>query len=266
MAGRCDAAQLPEAAKPSALEGIDFRMCWDVDRNFGEGCDSGGKFEPLQAQHSPGLEIDIFGPEMALAHSLSPRLKAIGIQRAYFIKFAMGSTNLHTNWNPTNKNTEGKMHTIGYYPRFLEFCKASLASLQLQEQPDQGIDRPLSGMFWLQGESDSSKAKDANAYLANFQLFAKTFREDMLAPDMPIVVSHVVWNGKKVHVVNAALEKAGESAVDDCVSVDPLDKNEYGVQGADAGICADHLTATGLCEVGRRMGVAMRLPIPAKSL
>ncbi|CAB9498929.1 expressed unknown protein [Seminavis robusta] len=256
MAGRCDATELPECLKPTEIQDVHFRMCWDNDHNLGEGCNSSAKFESLQAQHSPGLEMDIFGPEMALAHALSPRLKQQGIQQAYFIKFAMGSTNLHSNWNPSNQNSEGKMATIGYYPRFLDFCKTSLASLR-EEQPD--VDRPLGGMFWLQGESDSSKAKDANAYLANFQHFTKTFREDMASPDMLVVVSPIIWSGKKVHVVNDALQQAGNSALEHCVCIDPLDKDEFDVQGAEAGLCAGHLTATGLCEVGRRMGEAMPL-------
>ncbi|CAB9515034.1 iduronate-2-sulfatase [Seminavis robusta] len=257
MAGRCDVTELPEGLQPAEIRDINFRMCWDNDHNLGEGCNSSGKFESLQAQHSPGLEMDIFGPEMALAHALSPRLKEQGIQRAHFIKFAMGSTNLHSNWNPSNNNSEGKMASIGYYPRFLDFCRTALESIR-EGQSD--VDCPLGGMFWLQGSSDSSKAKDANAYLANFQHFTKTFREDLAVPDMPVVVSPIIWSGKKVHVVNDALKQAGNSAVERCICIDPLDKDEFGVQGADAGLRAGHLTAAGLCEVGRRMGEAMPLP------
>jgi hypothetical protein len=56
----------------------------------------------------------------------------------------------------------------------------------------------LVGMFWLQGESDSSRAKDANAYLANFSRLVEAIRCDLDVPNLPVVVSPVVWpRGKK---------------------------------------------------------------------
>ena len=161
MAGRCDASQLPRPLKEPPLN-VDFQICWDLDRNFGEGCSSKGEFLPLQPQKSPGLDMDIFGPEMGLAHCMAPRLEALGIKRAYFIKFALGSTDLYTNWNPENSAKEGKMSQIGFYPIFQQFCRGSLAALDVR---DTIVKRPLWGMFWLQGESDSSKAKKANAYI-----------------------------------------------------------------------------------------------------
>ena len=260
MAGRCSAEDLPERFRPSKTTsdyGLDYKICWNNDRNLSEGCNSNDSFERLQAQHSPGLNMDIFGPEMALANSLAPGLQNRGIQKAYFIKFAMGSTNLHSNWNPTNSNAEGKMTTIGYYSTFLDYCKSSLSFLQSAESE---IDRPLWGMFWLQGESDSSRAKDANAYLTNFKHFIETLRDDLASPDLPVVVSPVIWRGKKVHVVNQSLKQAAESEVANCFCIRALDKDECGVQGDDAGFCAGHLTACGLCEIGLRMGKALPLP------
>ena len=267
MAGRCDVSNLPETFQPSTLKDVDFRFTWNNDHNFGEGCSSNGEFRSLQAQHSPGLAMDLFGPEMALAQTLQPRLKEEGIKRAHFIKFSMGSTNLHSNWNPSNTASSGKMSDIGYYGTFLKYCQDSLGALLLDgkgigddDDSSKGIQtRRLCGMFWLQGESDSSKAKDANAYLSNFKRFIETFREDLGYPNLPVVVSPVVWHGKKVKVVNEALQQAAESEVQHCICVDALDKNSFGVQGDDAGVCAGHLTAAGLCEVGRRMGEAVPL-------
>jgi Carbohydrate esterase, sialic acid-specific acetylesterase len=153
--------------------------------------------------------MDIFGPEMALAHTVTPRLKTLGIRRAYFIKFAMGSTNLHSNWNPSNSASSGRAAEIGHYQKFLKFTKDSLASCgDLSSQNQQQI----SGMFWLQGESDSSKAKDANAYLSNLQHFIEMIRRDIECPNMPVVVSPIRWHGKKVKVINQALKQA-ESVV-----------------------------------------------------
>ena len=261
LAGRADISEIPAHFHPRALNNdVDYRFNWSNDHNFGgEPCSSNGEFRPLQSQLSPGLNyMQLFGPEMALAHTLQPRLKVLGIKRAYFIKFAMGSTNLHTNWNPSNTVSWGKMSEIGYYGTFSKFCQDSLARLVGGSENDiESSNRRLCGMFWFQGESDSSKAKDANAYLANFKHFTTTFREDLGCPDLPIVVSPVLWHGKKVKVINEALKQAADSEVPHCVCVDPLDEQVFGVQGDDVGLCAGHLTAAGLCEVGRRMGEAV---------
>lgn len=257
MAGRCDPSELPVNLKSPSAYGIDFQMCWDVDQNFGEGCSSNGAFLPLQPQRSPGLDMDIFGPEMALAHSIAPRLGKLGVKRVSFIKFALGSTDLYSNWNPSNSAISGKMSDIGYYPRFLTFCRESLRLLT----HDDDISRPLLGMFWLQGESDSSKAKTANAYLSNFKVFTQAVRHDLEHPELPVVVSPVIWKGKKVQVVNEALRQAGDSEVSNCICIEAIDKEVFGTQGEDAGVCAGHLTSAGLCEIGRRMGEAIPLDL-----
>lgn len=263
MVGRCDEAFLPDPFQPSMSKDVDFRLCWDNDHNFGEGCSSNGEFRSLQAQHSPGLQMELFGPEMGLARTLEPRLVGMGIQRAHFIKFSMGSTSLHTNWNPSNAISEGKMTDIGYYETFLKYCQDSLDTLMVDQGDNSDCstkiqNRKLCGFFWLQGESDSSKAKDANAYLSNFKHFAQTFREDLGHSNLPIVVSPVVWHGKKVNLVNEALERA-ESEIEHCTCVDRLDSGVFGVQGENAGVCTGHLTPDGLCEIGRRMGEAISL-------
>mmetsp|Transcript_6108 Transcript_6108/g.10955 ORF Transcript_6108/g.10955 Transcript_6108/m.10955 type:complete len:279 (-) Transcript_6108:214-1050(-) len=277
MAGRCDAKDLPDYLKsmiapplPSTENNndVDFQLCWDLDSNFGgpDLCNSNGRFVRLQPQQSPGLNnMNLFGPEIALAHALAPRLtnvEDVVIKRVFFIKYALGSTNLHTNWSPSNSVSRGKMAEIGYYQHFMNFCKESLQSLG----NDVNVKRPLCGLFWLQGESDSSKAKTANSYLDNFKSFIQSVREDLDYPDLPVVCSPVIWpNGKKVHVVNEALRQAGEE-VSNCRCIEALAKDEFGVQGDDAGVCAGHLTGVGLCEIGRRMGEAIPLDVGGMNL
>jgi len=262
MAGRCDAAELPNHLKQ--IKSLDFQICWDIDRNFVEDCNSDGKFLSLQPQTSTGLNMDIFGPEMAMAHSLAPRLEKLGVKRAHFIKFALGSTNLHTNWNPSNTLTSGKMSNIGYYPQFQKFCKESLEFLNTNAAPCSVI-LPLWGMFWLQGESDSSKANTANSYLSNFEKFIQTVRQDLKHPNLPVVVSPIIWKGKKVHLVNEALQRAADSEIQHCYCIEPLEKDKFSVQGKEAGVGADHLTAAGLCEIGHRMGNTIPLSIGVES-
>jgi Carbohydrate esterase, sialic acid-specific acetylesterase len=257
MAGRCNEDQLPEEFKP-AKSGLDFQICWDLDKNFGKGCSSGGEFLPLQPQESPGLNMNIFGPEMGLARSLTPRLKEMGVKRAYFVKFALGSTSLYTNWNPSNSVVEGNMADIGYYRDFIKFCRDAVGSLNPCGDEEYIPNRPILGLLWLQGEGDSSKAKTANSYLTNFKIFVESVRNDLQCPDLPVIVSPVVWQRKKVHVVNSAL-RAAPSKVPNCFCIEGLQKDRFGLQGDDAGVCAGHLTAEGLCEIGLRMGEAVPL-------
>ena len=72
---------------------------------------------------------------------------------------------------------------------------------------------PLEGLFWLQGESDSGAAKHANAYHDNLVAFVQAVRRDLDCPELPFVASQVVWpTGKKVAVVNAALDRLNDEA------------------------------------------------------
>ena len=114
-------------------------------------------------------------------------------------------------------------------------------------------------MFWLQGESDTSKAKTANAYLSNFKNLITKLREDLQSPGLPVIASPVVWHGKKVEAVNASLRKAADAEVPNCFCIEELDRTEFGVQNEDAAVCAGHLTPEGLCEIGTRMGEVVPL-------
>ena len=262
MAGRCDASAIPkEYVHDGSIHihgGVVFQICWSNDCNFGDGgSNSNGKWLNLQPQPSPGLGISCFGPEIALATALGPRLYQIGVRRAHFIKFAMGSTNLHSNWDPRNDKSVGKPNEVGYYKQFIEFCISAIQ--KLEEEPCANNQKELTGLFWLQGESDSSKAKDANSYLANFKNFVSLVRIDLNAPRLQIVTSPVVWRAKKLHVVNKALMEAGNGEVEGCVCIDPLDIEKFGVQPEKAGPCAFHLTADGVCDIGHRMGKAVLL-------
>lgn len=251
MAGRCLEVDLlgefTFSGKPSpSFGGVEFEMCWDNDSNFGAGGgNSNGQWLPLQCQQSPGLGgLRYFGPEFGIASTLGPRLFDMGFRKARFLKFALGSTNIHSNWNPDNGRQTGKPGEVGHYTRFRDFA--------LRHSGDHGV----VGLFWLQGESDSSKAKDANAYLDNFDRFATALRRDLSCPE--IVVSPVVWNGKRVDTINQALKET-EDRVKHCVCIDTLDQS-FGIQSVDAWPGrAGHLDAEAVCDVGKRMGRAMPL-------
>ena len=112
-------------------------------------------------------------------------------------------------------------------------------------------------MFWLQVESDSLKVKYANAYLEKFKNFIATVRGELQVPDLPVVASPVVWRtGKKVDVVNQALQRAGHE-IPFCTCIDPLEKIScFGVQIAGNDDCVSPENAAGVLDIGQRMGLA----------
>jgi len=263
MAGRCKAEDLPPARRDDS-GGVTFTLCWDNDSNFGEenGGHSNGEWRPLQCQESPGLGGgSFFGPEMGLAEALGPRLAELSIRRAHFLKFAMGSTNLHCHWNPENNNSQAQGSSpakIGHYNRFIDFCRRALqdtaaGAASSADTPKKR--KKLVGLFWLQGESDSAKAKTAKDYSRGFQALVTAIRSDLDVPSLPVVVSPVVWTGKYVDVVNQSLKNLGNGGFPNCVCVDEMDPC-FGVQPAAAGLGAGHLTAEGALDIGRRMGEA----------
>lgn len=281
MVGRCDEGDLPEELR---VPSIPISFCWNNDSNFASddddddvdgnnnGAHSNGCWLDLQCQPSPGLGFVNFGPEFGIAHTLAPRLAAMGVRRAHFLKFAMGSTNLHSNWNPDNGQEENvPASQKAHYGRFVHFCRESVEKLRMDGNDNADTatttEKPILGLFWLQGESDSSKAKDANQYLSNLQTFINAFRADMQVSDLPVVVSPVVWHGKKVKVVNQALKDAGSGSISACVCIDELNLDAFEggtvVQpagGTTHGACVNHLTAAAVCDIGKRMGESIYLP------
>lgn len=170
-------------------------MTWDLDINFGEGRTSKA-WKPLQPQPTNfGEDAEAFGPEFALADSLL-KDKRIATRPIALVKYAMGSTEIAKHWCPDGEAT--------FYPRFLQFCRDSVASAP---QPAE-----LAGLFWFQGESDSSKNRTADAYFDNLVKLITSLRQDLAAPELPVVVSQVYFPGKSkakpLGKINAAIEKA----------------------------------------------------------
>ena len=123
MAGRCQERELStDLLSPSP---VPVNFCYGNDSNFGQ--TSVGDWGDLRGQPSSGLGKTLFGPEFGLAETLASRCweGKNGCQRVHFLKFVMGSTNLHSNWNPGNvaaTETEGvKPGFRAHYQEFISF-------------------------------------------------------------------------------------------------------------------------------------------------
>ena len=167
----------------------------------------------------------------------------------------MGSTNLHSNRNPNNNNDDHtKPNQRSYFRRFSQFCRLALAD---NKTKDASPSKKLVKMFWLQGESDALKASDAASYLSNLLSFFDAVRNELDAPNLPIIISPVVWKGKYMLTLsNQVLKEAGGGAVSNCICIDPLETSKFGVQkgGEPSCVVPDHPTSEAILDIGRRMG------------
>eukprot|EP00746_Dinoflagellata_sp_MGD_P133256 gnl/MRDRNA2_/MRDRNA2_66953_c0_seq3.p1 gnl/MRDRNA2_/MRDRNA2_66953_c0~~gnl/MRDRNA2_/MRDRNA2_66953_c0_seq3.p1 ORF type:complete len:242 (+),score=25.09 gnl/MRDRNA2_/MRDRNA2_66953_c0_seq3:122-847(+) len=173
MVGRGDPKQIPPSLASEVADRV--FLCYDHDQNFAM------KFgfpratcawKPLTTdlQYSYGGKCHHFGPEFSLAKVLLEQSPG----DIYFAKFAMGSTNLHTDWCPDGE----------YFRKFVEFIKGAITSA--------GQDVVVGGIFWLQGESDSTgNAAQVNAYEENFVRFFAELRRSLAFDRLPVVASQV---------------------------------------------------------------------------
>jgi len=244
MVGRGVPSELPEALVAQVAERA--HICYDHDQNFAEVAEglprAASTWKPLErnAQHSQrDGGCHHFGPEFSLAKALLGSTEG----SVYLAKFAMGSTNLHTDWNPGGK----------YFRNFVDFVKAALASAP---QPAR-----LCGVFWLQGESDSGgKAAEVNGYEQNLVNFFAELRRELAAPRLAVVASQLDFHygsaggstgkrPKKLDRINKAILAAcarEEMQPAECSVLDGyLSTHDDG-----------HLDSAALLQVGSNMGTA----------
>ena len=240
-------------------------------------------FVPLQPQVSPGRGNALhYGPEMAFAAALrDPSAAGMGTgtvppvtaatDRVYLIKFAMGSTKLATHWLPNADVAAAAAPNAGnaaapesYFEAFVAFCTDALARICAHEatlaRPTDAL-AAVDAVLWLQGESDSGAAKTASAYEANLTRFITALRTRLTAPGpddtalapppschMPLVVlGEVVWHGKHVAKVNAAIRGVA-GALPGCAAVP--------APPSDAVFADGHLNGAAVSAVGRGMAAA----------
>jgi len=112
-----------------------------------------------------GVQADRFGPEL----SFGRRLRELWPKpQLALIKVAEGGTALHDRWAAKNGDL---------YKLLVSEVKQQLAVL--------GAQAKLTGMIWMQGESDGTEAGHANAYQANLIAFVGALRQDLGVPSLP---------------------------------------------------------------------------------
>jgi len=155
-----------------------------------------GKWAPLSSILNN--KYGEFGPEISFGHTIANALPDEDIR---LIKYAVGGTALYDDWSPT---TKGKQ-----YLGFMKTAKAALTDLDAKK-----LKYEISGMLWLQGESDAGENK-AETYEKNLTAFIAHMRTEFKTPEMPFIIARVrdYYGGKsgQAKIVRDAQEKLAKS-------------------------------------------------------
>jgi len=251
MVGRGTGDELDQTLINFIHAHADVYMAYDIDKNAKEqeNSTSGNEFLRLcrETQWSDGGKCYTHGPEWGIAQRVIESLilqredqqhsphSAFARQgrptqidtkkpRIYFIKFAMGSTNLHEDWCPGG-------------PYFEEFVSFTNTCLRRVAQIEGGITHqhvgaaatttPIDCMFWNQGDADASgKAIMRDSYEANLVKFVTCVWKDLdcfqhpSRTRFPFVPLQLHWktdeNSKSTKTYRKKMEKVNEAIRNAC--------------------------------------------------
>ena len=162
---------------------------------------SGSNWEDMTVGSTNAAGNNRFGYEVPLANLVE--------KPSYFIKYAVGGTNLHTQWNP---NTGGKY--AGWKTTF-DNAIAGLGTNQYN----------IKGMFWMQGESDTTSDTVANAYEANLNNLISQMRNDV-DTNMKFFIGKIkYWNGGPVSKIDI-IRSAQDAVANDDNNVFTIETND----------------------------------------
>lgn len=125
---------------------------------------------------SPGFgnTTNHFGPEVAFGRAIK---NALPNDTLYLIKYGANGTALYDDWKPA----DGPQYTA-----FMNTVHAALSNLNTA-----GIEYEISGMLWMQGESDAYEGQAAG-YETNLTNFITVMRTELNAPAMPFIMARVL--------------------------------------------------------------------------
>jgi hypothetical protein len=173
-----------------------------------------------------------FGPEISFGHAVKAALPSEDI---YLVKYAVGGSNLYDQWRPDG----GPYHAAWV-------TKVTMALAKLKRD---GVDYEISGMLWLQGETDADHSKGA-VYQANLRAFiasmrAETFGAESNTPDMLFMIARVRdYYGTAVQ--SALVRDAQVAVAESDTNAEWFDTDTFGplIEGG-------HYGATGQLEIGK---------------
>ena len=183
---------------------------------------------------TPGkTEKQGFGPELSFGYEIQKLLgEKIGI-----IKYSIGGTNLHTQWNHKKPNS--------LYHKTLKLYKSAAEKQNIE----------VVGFIWAQGGADAKRKEDAEAYAANYKSFIESWSKDLNSPNLKVVCGRCGTSPKPeqyrkkkpyIDIVRQAQDKLDYKNYI-CVDLDDL----------PTGPDAVHFDTPGMLESGVRYAKAM---------
>lgn len=135
---------------------------------------SGATPVPLDTpQVISGAPSPIFGPEVGLARYL---YKA-GRHHLLVVKVAFSGSSLAKDWRPTSPDFRALVHGVAAARTWAK---------------GHGLAPTVSGVYWMQGETDALSAATAAAYHSNLRAFLRHVRTDLrLQRATPIVIGQI---------------------------------------------------------------------------
>jgi len=224
MVGRGIASELTQSDIDSVQNCADVRMAYDIDKSAKEqeNTTSHGEFLTLgrETQWSDGGKCYSHGPEWGIAHRITRGLlQAVRTEkrpRIYFIKFAMGSTSLHDDWNPSGP----------YFSEFMSFTKQMLQRVGELEVQDDAVS--IDALFWNQGDSDASgRAEMRTAYEHNLVQFVRLVWDELAGSGgvFPFVPLQLHWkideSSTSTKKYRKAMDQVNTSIQNACVELGP---------------------------------------------
>ncbi len=144
-----------------------------------------------------------FGPELLIGRTLSDSLDA----DVAIVKHAVGGSFLAAqaaanDWNAASTN-ELLDQLLG---RVL---------ISTNDLTSRGIAWEIAGMFWMQGEQDTTDPAAAAAYAANLAALIDRVRTDLAAPTLPFIIGQLGDNQTKLDATNRTLVQNAQATVAD---------------------------------------------------
>lgn len=194
---------------------------------------SGRPFDSTLTTLRPGTaETGQFGPEIGMGRTLADYYSGDPTIKIAILKYANGGTNLHTQWKAGGNATTTNDGVD--YRAFQTTINGGLAALQTAYPGDT---LQLSGMAWMQGESDTGEPHVSN-YAANLTNFISDFRSTYGAT-IPFAIGRLPdFRTDKVALakMRAAQESvAAQSYLNPLVSTDGFGQNGDNVHFNAAG-------------------------------
>lgn len=149
-----------------------------------------------------------FGPEL----SFSKQFQASTGAQVAIIKYSPGGTSLYKDWNPAAPET----NRYDYFIKTVNNAKAAAAS--------RGWILDISGVLWMQGESDSFGTEAPAAYEQNLGNFLSSVRTDLNLPNLAFHIGQIA---------DSTIWPARQQIWDAQASITATDSRAYLVNGKD---------------------------------